>query len=363
MLQRKFYKRKAELEKIKGPRTSELDRVNLFNNIIEKEVGSYDEKLGLVAPPLLFQTRLKTSACNKVVTDPFLASQFVLVNSSHCTTTGMCAGVTGPNDMFKCVGSESSSETFFGLSTSVLNGEEGFADFLFTYSDNPIVVRDSQTLPTRNFFDSKTQVAKVVASFVSPESGVLTVLELEANFDGASISTSSNFQMLSFFSKDQKDEALWMAVGLFVALGFVMILSFSQLMSIIQGVRAGEEFSVSDLLGLAYDVGQVAIIIFYGITVIDITFNAEKRSGELVQALVGVPFVAPDVEFEAKVSQFFKALDTVFQELLTKDNLSTFGFAIMILNLVKVLQVYLSRSLFLTVISILRLFQSRWTTW
>ena len=93
---------------------------------------------------------------------------------------------------------------------------------------------------------------------------------------------------------------------------------------------------------MAYDVTQVVITFVYGITMIDITFNAEKRSGVLVQDLVNVPFVASDVSFEAKVNQFFKTLDAVFQELQRKDNLSTVGFAIMILNLVKVLQILCS---------------------
>jgi len=341
-LVQRFYKRKAELEKINGPRTSEPNRFTIFNSVTEKEVLRYDEKLGLVAPPLLFQTRLSTTQCNAAVAIPFLKSQFSLVNTLHCTVEGMCPGVTGPDDIMKCVGSEASSDTFFGLNTSELNNEQGFADFLFTHSDNPIVVRDGQTLLTRNFFDSRTGTGKIVASFVSPENGVLTVLELEANFDGASISTSSKFQMLSFLPKNRKEEALGMAVGLFVALGFVLILSFAQIITVIQNVRAGEPYSFLELFEVTYDVAQVIIIIIYGITVIKITFNAEKRSGELVQNLVNVPFVAPDQAFEAKVNQFFEALDAVFQELQRKDNLSTFGFAIMILNLVKVLQVLCS---------------------
>ena len=56
-VEQRFYKRKAELEKIMGPRTTERDRVKVFNSVTEKEVGGFDEKLGLVAPPLLFQTR------------------------------------------------------------------------------------------------------------------------------------------------------------------------------------------------------------------------------------------------------------------------------------------------------------------
>ena len=167
-LQQRFYKRKAELEKIRGPSTSEKDRTTRFDSTVEKEVRGYDEKLGLVAPPLLFQTRLETTPCNKAVADPFLLAQITLVNSSHCTAPGMCPGVSSPESMMQCVGEEASSNSFFGLNTSTLNGEEGFADYLFTYSDNPIVVRGGETLPTRNFFDSKTLDGKVVASFVSP---------------------------------------------------------------------------------------------------------------------------------------------------------------------------------------------------
>ena len=67
------------------------------------------------------------------------------------------------------------------------------------------------------------------------------------------------------------------------------------------------------------------IIIVYGITVIQVNFNAEKRSQELVQGLVQVPFVSPDVVFDEKVSQFFTALDKVFADLKTKADLNTFG--------------------------------------
>ena len=119
------------------------------------------------------------------------------------------------------------------------------------------------------------------------------------------------------------------------------MLSFAQIMIVIQDVRAGHRYSFSDLFEVTYDVAQIFIIIMiiYGITVIAITFNAIKRSEELVQDLVDFPFVAPDQVFEAKSTSFFKGSDAVLQMLRIKDNLGTFGFAIMILNLIKVLQV------------------------
>lgn len=44
----------------------------------------------------------------------------------------MCPGVSSPEDMMQCVGGEASVDSFYGLNTSVLNGEEGFSDYLYT---------------------------------------------------------------------------------------------------------------------------------------------------------------------------------------------------------------------------------------
>ena len=126
--------RSAELEKIEGPRSTERDRVKVFNSITTKEVSNYDEKLALVAPPLMFQRRLLVSSCNQAVAKPFLKAQFDLVNVSHCPKDGMCPGMTKADDVMQCVGKEESSVAFYGLSTKELNSEKGFADFLFTYS-------------------------------------------------------------------------------------------------------------------------------------------------------------------------------------------------------------------------------------
>ena len=63
--------------------------------------GMSHDWTGLLVPPLMFQTRLSTTACNKAVAYPFLASQYDLVNSSHCPRDGMCDGIVGPDDMMQ----------------------------------------------------------------------------------------------------------------------------------------------------------------------------------------------------------------------------------------------------------------------
>lgn len=112
------------------------------------------------------------------------------------------------------------------------------------------------------------------------------MLELIATFDGGALKTESRFQMLSFLPQERKAEALGMAAGLFVALGFVMVLSMIQIVGVIEGARAGDEWSVWDLFEVAYDVGQVILIIYYGIVVLDVNFHAEVQSGQLVQGIL-----------------------------------------------------------------------------
>ena len=197
---------------------------------------------------------------------------------------------------------------------------------------------------------------------------MLTVLTLGATLDGASVQTESKFQMLSFLPKDRMREAWVLAVCLFVALGLVLVLDVIEIFAVLQDLeisaviqdvildrRAGKKLGIQgvlenhnigeklqhlyrDIFEVSYDLMQIIIITVYGVMVVNYNFPAEARSAALVQDLVSVPFVAADVSFDDKLVQFFAALDAVFQEFENKDQLSSFGFAIMVLNLVKILQ-------------------------
>ena len=90
------------------------------------------------------------------------------------------------------------------------------------------------------------------------DNGVLTVLELIATLDGGSIATESKFSMLSFMQQEQRMLAMVMAVCLFVSLAFILLLSFMQVVSVIQLARGGEGFTAFDILEVFYDVSQGA---------------------------------------------------------------------------------------------------------
>ena len=112
---------------------------------------------------------------------------------------------------------------------------------------------------------------------------MLVVLELVATFDGGSLSTESSFQMLSFLRQENQGQAVAFAAALFVVLGFVSLLSFWQIIGVVRSALEGHAWSFVDLVDVAFDVGQVAAIAYYGITVLGVILNAEVRSGKLVQ--------------------------------------------------------------------------------
>ena len=62
---------------------------------------------------------------------------------------------------------------------------------------------------------------------------MLIVLELEAVMDGGAISTTANFQILSFCAKEDKQKVIGLAIGLFLALAFVTLLSILQVSTIV----------------------------------------------------------------------------------------------------------------------------------
>ena len=115
---------------------------------------------------------------------------------------------------------------------------------------------------------------------------MLVVLERAATIDGGALLTESNFQMLSFMPRESQALAVALAVGLFMALGCVMVLSLMQIAAVIQKARTGEEWSVWEIVDVGFDIGQVIVIVYYGITVLDVVLNAEVRSGELVQGRI-----------------------------------------------------------------------------
>ena len=177
-LNRVYYDEYPKMNKMPGPSRSEYDTVNMANKQIILDAGNFPNKVSMITPPLVFQTRLTPSSCGGDVPRLVAQSQYALVKAAHCTKEGMCPGVTTFDSMFTCTLQNSTDGSYFGLEVDQLSGVSGYADFLYSVADNEVLVRSGQRYDTRNFLDVNTQDSVVIVIFHLPSNGLTTVMQV-----------------------------------------------------------------------------------------------------------------------------------------------------------------------------------------
>eukprot|EP00960_Hanusia_phi_P053817 762467-Hanusia_phi.AAC.4 len=338
-LQQYFYRKAKKMEKMPGPITSELDRVKVYNTITPKEIVKYDEKLLLISPPLLFQTRTKSIPCTDEVANLVFDNQRDLIAAAQCTTEGACPGFGESSEVYTCTSEEPSTVAHYGLNTSVLAGERGYADFLYTYSDNPVVVRNGEALPTEYFFDGDTERAMAIGVFFSPSRAVTTLLQLETSFKGSIPKAQVSFQQYTFLQDSDKPSLIAMTVVMLTSIMLVVVLNL-MLMLVLHEERQGgiEAPSASrEKLEIVYDFVQVLLVLAFLIAVLKSTLQSQEKAKEIIGGLVQVPFVDPEISFSDKVERFFSSLELLFDALKYKSMLDKMGLVLLFTMLFRIL--------------------------
>ena len=70
----------------------------------------------------------------------------------------------------------------FGINASEFQGSRGYADFLFSLTDNPFLYRGGEVRATGDFIDAATETAKVILVFFTPDAGLTSVLTWTTEF-------------------------------------------------------------------------------------------------------------------------------------------------------------------------------------
>ena len=82
-------------------------------------------------------------------------------------------------------------------------GERGFADMLYSMTDNEYLLREGRRQVTEEFVDSYTSIVKVMAPFFAPDAGVLALVTIYASLlspTGVKFSYSIDFfNMLRYY--------------------------------------------------------------------------------------------------------------------------------------------------------------------
>jgi hypothetical protein len=337
-LQRKFYREYVNMEIIPGPRTTETERVAAYNQVEEKTFNKYDDRIVLAAPPILFQTRLAEESCRSEVIAPFIRVQEQLINLTQCSVEGQCPDAISAY-MCKQQQQVGSDVSYYGLNQTELEGTRGFAEFLYTIGDNSVIVRDGELLDTSGFLDSQTERAIIWNLFLSPEDGMLISLKLIVNL-GVKISTETRFAYLDSLNSDARASCTTVFAVLMMLMVLTILVNLCSLAEIvIEHWRWPEKgWDVVGIIEVVYDLAQVLVCIIYLAIVREQQMGSESSASKLVDSFASVPFADPVVSFSEKVSRFFKAAQNLKNSVDSQERMTSFGFAILILMLVRVLK-------------------------
>ena len=210
-----------------GPWVSETERIQQVRKRVPKVEATFPEQLLLAAPPLLFQQRGDAELCNLTAMQIFLQQQFDLVRASHCRIASDCPKTTSQADIYTCKTQSAGTSKHFGLNTKTLQGESGFADFLYTMADNDVIVREEQVLLTREFLDPETTSAKIVVLLYSPSNGDSTLLTLTIAVDGTQITTAVTQNFFGFLDPAQRVQSLYYYASILAVCITILLLNLS----------------------------------------------------------------------------------------------------------------------------------------
>ena len=173
-LQEEFLKNVDHMRVRKGPLVADRERLETK---IPVEKADYVQKSVLMAPPILFQTMArKTNACPFKYSSIFVEKIYSQALTNKCDASVYdCdeAIMTQNESVFSCIGDNEENASFFGIPPLEFSGNVGYADFLYAIADNAFIHRDSFS-STKEFINSATREAQVVAVFFTPSSGLLT---------------------------------------------------------------------------------------------------------------------------------------------------------------------------------------------
>jgi len=160
----------------------------------------------------------------------FLQQQFDLVRASHCREASDCPKTKSQADIYTCKTQSADTSKHFGLNTTSLQGNTGFADFLYTMADNDVIVREEQVLPTREFLDTETISAKILVFLYSPSNGDSTLLTLTIIVDGTQITTAVTKDFLGFLDPAQRLQSVYYYVSILAVCITILLFNLSLLL-------------------------------------------------------------------------------------------------------------------------------------
>ena len=158
---------------------------------------------------------------------------------SKCQAPYQCDAMTLSNPKFtvSCPGELQVKSEAFGINSSEFQGRRGYADFLFSLTDNPFLFRGGEVKATRDFIDSATETAKVILVFFTPEAGLTSVLTWTTEFMADSAAEGSiTLEHYEMLEGTDLQGYLAVQIGVLVFVVFIVIDSLNEIKKMVSCV-------------------------------------------------------------------------------------------------------------------------------
>lgn len=343
LAQQLYLSSKNNMDLRHGPRLTRRDM--LQEQLLPLYKADFLPRSVLIAPPIIFQTRVKhSSSCPYAYSSIFIQQQHTRVLSAKCAHPYQFPEpvLTRPENTVSCPGPREVNDTWFGILPSDFGGRRGYADMLFSLSDNPFLFRDDQVKATRDFLDSSTESASIILLFFTPSLGMTSVLRVNCDFIG-NAAGSIEFELDHYEMLEGRALTNVLVCQILVLFNVVFILFDSVL--VLRGLwkNAHEQqqsifTNVSALVKLSIDfVLSIAVLVFVSMRIPSKT-SSSHNTVRLVGEISNITWRSPETTLQQKTSVLIASL-TQFMKLINEETkLNGFCSIILICSLFRVIQ-------------------------
>ena len=235
-------------------------------------------------------------------------------------------------------------ELYFGLTPQDFKGTTGYADFLFAIADNDFVFRQSgegggYLRATDTFIDSLTDAVKVVLVFFTPSKGIVTILELAADFTGMdTIKGTVSVDHYGILEGPGLTLYFIMQSVVLVNLAIMLFDVFSGIRSAVNEYWSLGEFPWGKLTEPFIDLSCASLVLVYIVMKIPRKLNSASETANILGALDQIPWSSSDVPLDSKKMEFFDNVMALIGLIEEEKMMNTLCNAILLVNLLRVIQ-------------------------
>ena len=304
----------------------------------------FQERSSLLAPSLIAQTRTgRTDQCPTNYSSTYITKQHGKAMTQKCALPFACPQVVLSNRT-SIMGCPSEAQDggdlfYFGLEPS----ESGrYRDFLYSLAQKGFLYRGGQVVPTSDFIDSATQTVEIVLVFFTPQSGLVTILNVSADLSGPSnIAVTTAVEHFGLLEGDNLRLYLVVQSLVLVNVSIMLFDAFRQFAKFVKAWQRGAHHlgSVAHaLLVPAVDVFSAVLVLVYIVLVFrDVTGSAEQAAN-ILDRLDSIPWSSATVELQSKKRDFELEMDKLIALISAERLRNSLCNVILMINLLRVIQ-------------------------